>query len=38
MNSNVNKNDLEEFQVNLFKKINQRLLHDRELEVIPEDE
>eukprot|EP00347_Sterkiella_histriomuscorum_P014129 403362056 len=38
MNSNINRNDLQEFQVNLLKKINARLHSNKELEVIPEDD
>ncbi|CDW72333.1 bzip transcription factor family protein [Stylonychia lemnae] len=35
---NVNRNDLEEFQRSLLRKINQRFLHERELEVVQEDD
>jgi hypothetical protein len=37
MNANINRNDLEEFQRNLLKKINSRFYHERDLEPIPED-
>lgn len=38
MGSNVNRNDLEEFQRNLLRKINSRLLHDRDMDIIPEND
>ena len=37
MNTSINRNDLEEFQRNLLKKINARIYSQRELEPIPED-
>ena len=33
-NSNINKNDLEEFQKNLLLNINQRLFEERELDIM----
>lgn len=33
----LNRNDLEEFQKTLLRKINARLYTDRELEMIPEE-
>lgn len=38
MNTNISRNDLETFQRNLLKKINSRLYHERELDMIPEDQ
>jgi hypothetical protein len=37
MGGNVSRNDLEEFQRSLLRKINSRLYHERELEAIPEE-
>jgi hypothetical protein len=36
MCGNINRNDLEDFQNNLLRKINQRLYESREFEHVPE--
>jgi len=37
MSPSLSRNDLEEFQKSLLKKINARLYNDHELEMIPEE-